>query len=263
MRRLSNRCAWVLFTAAVAAPASATTLVENQDFGFYWSSDISQKDPSATFLGNPTISQIAQIKKTDTFAQSLTAPAFDPTLGRLDSIMLFVHSSFQYIVGVSYAYAPGGMANSHISAMNVNTIKVNSTTLSEYGMVADVGCSTSAASPQACANFSVKTPEDLELTSVAPTSTPIQLDFASDLSSDVSFFAYPSFAMAPDQKFSAASSIYWSGTISVAYTYSALPSPAAVPETATWATLLLGFGMIGGARRRQRAAGLRRTAASA
>jgi hypothetical protein len=223
---------------AIAAPASAATLVETADF--------SQRHSLASY---DHLFDLA-----DPLATTLHFDGFDPALGALTAVRWTFRSVQDYRSGVSV----GGM-----NASDALRVSEADTSVALGGVLLDPGSFVSFAEVISCttptrpACLSIeeaRSPYNFNAaaTDLAPFGAPGGVDL--DLISQILLMgvALGDAAALVEES----GTLTWSGQVSLTYDYiprAAPPALAAVPEPATWALMLAGLGVAGTALRRRRA----------
>jgi hypothetical protein len=224
---------------AIAAPASAATLVQTMDFN----------------QRNSLTSYDHLFDLVDPLATTLHFDGFDPALGALTAVRWTFRSVQDYRSGVSV----GGM-----NASDALRVSEADTSIALGGVPLDPGSFVSFVEVISCT-----TPSTPACLSIEEARSPYNFNAAAtdlvpfgakggvdlDLISQILLMGV---ALGdPAALVEESGTLNWSGQVSLTYDYTpriASPPLAAVPEPAAWALMLAGFGLAGGALRRRRGA---------
>lgn len=232
--------------ALAASPSQAATLFHSvqQTFSI---SDIFTLDEQTIFApenvntsgGGQGVSGSADL----TGVQRITLPGFDTARGTLTSATLEITSERIWSTGVSGAsleYKPGGLlmfVDQYISLTVDGQPFARSSLATSLAcfLVNDVKFCADTDQQRSSPSYAVRLdPADLA-------GGPVDFDLGYTLSANW----YGAFSGPPLTRIQ--NSVDWNGTVTVTYGYT-----AAVPEPATWAMLILGFGATGSVLRRTR-----------
>ena len=230
-----------LALAAAASPGQAAIVSQSTSFYIYNDLVLHPVDVYAGYQADQT---------PETFA------AFDASLGTLTGARLTVTADQLFVAGASIFPTPTGSGGRLIgNGSYAAQLAFQGTALDSLGgTTTRHGCSTSGEDPCGIAD-ALHNDEalDLAFADLSPFSsgTPVVFSFNSVVQVYESLFQVSD----PPPNVTVSASLQWSGTIALDYTYDpavAPPPVAAVPEPATWAFLVAGFGGIGAALRRRR-----------
>jgi hypothetical protein len=236
-----------LAALACAAQSQAATVIQSTTFS---------RVPHSAVLADkqPGDRSDVLLDKTGALQTSLHFDGFDQSLGTLTGVRLQLTSLHDYDAGISIIGSGSVLLKEafYHSAVQLGGQDVGGlvTTHALDGLVfchtASFACLAEDTGQQSF-NF------DVAMADLSPFQTPGGVDLT--LWSQISLLAYI-YDLSGNSLLTAAGGLHWDGDLSLAYTYDTaiVPPPTAVPEPATWAMLIAGFGLTGAALRRRRGA---------
>lgn len=242
---------------SAAAPAAIITHRVTQDFSFESRLTIDQKTivhPANVKPDDPAApvgySNFAGMFLTPPSAAKITLPGFDSTLGVLRGVTVTLTSTQSVTGGLfTTSMRPPVIAVWDLWSASEVSVAFGDQSIATGGTTAELHCYYDSYRDQCLASRRVASNVDGTLS--MDTSLFEQGDVTFDLNhGQVTRWSGRMLSWRDDPPFMSAINLFaWSGTLGVTYTYD---TAGAVPEPATWAMMILGFGGVAGALRRRR-----------